>query len=111
MRGKVLSAAPNTAFWLLISSRLLNEPSTVRKPSAIRALGSSDARSTPAACASAILIWSRMNCRSEPMKCTPSLTTPFCSLSSGAGGTGGVPGSTASVCPENTVSYTPVASW
>src|SRR5262249_56917103 len=60
-RGKVVSAAPNLV-WLgtlpkLI--RLLNEPSTVRKPCGDRTLPTRLMRSSPAALRAAILLWWR----------------------------------------------------
>ncbi|MNY59421.1 hypothetical protein D3C86_1958700 [compost metagenome] len=53
MRGNTVSAAPNR---LRPSTRLLNDPSTVRSPNATSVLGNRSRRSSPAAWASAIKI-------------------------------------------------------
>ncbi|MNM80558.1 hypothetical protein D3C81_925300 [compost metagenome] len=111
-RGKTLSAAPN---WVLLVPlrfiRLLFEPSTARRPSGARMLGSSERMSAPSASASAILIWSRMKLRSERTMCRPA--PPAVASATGVAGVGttGAPGCTTAVGWENSTSVVPWASW
>ena len=108
IRGNTLSDAPNSD---CPATRLLSDPSTVRSPNGTRRFGKIWVRSSPAACRSAMTIWSRMNWRSEPSRWKPVLTTPGCSeVSNGGRGVGAVPAATGAVAAENTVSITPWAS-
>ncbi|MNR27168.1 hypothetical protein D3C85_1444280 [compost metagenome] len=107
--GKGLSAAPNSS---CPGTRLFKLPSTVRRPNAPREFGRISSRLSPAAWRSENLIWSRMNCRSPRIRCTPPLIGTV-GLSSGitAGGVGTTSPSTSAVGVETAVSMTPSSSW
>ena len=104
VRGAELGPGPAT--------RLLNEPSTVRRPNGSRAFAMRSRRSSPAACRSAITIWSRMNCRSAVMRWMPARRRRCCRPAASVAGRGrGGAGGDRRGRSENTVSSTPLASW
>ncbi|MCY1419895.1 hypothetical protein D9M71_354970 [compost metagenome] len=107
-----MSAAPNSVLSMPFCwNRLLDEPSTVRRPKGTRMFGSRDSMSSPRAWASAILIWSRMKLRSERTiwKPTP-LVVPSTTGVCATGVSSPLP-CTVPVGCEKTISVVPWPSW